>query len=285
MSTLMRPLSLVEAGSPAAPDTLTASPETCRAALHDVVQPWALDISPFVPIIVAELSSKPRPTMIELGCGTGGGAWQIMRDVPSLIYHGYDDSSARLHRFTVRARGAQSPAAKLTGPIDLTRKVAATMLQQAPKADVVLMNRFLQTVPPMVPSTDFFTRAEMLRLAKQMVRPGGSLMLIEDVYGTTAEEHRAAMDAWDDVIYAGAEARVDYLREVLPGVSPDLLKQLELKDRVGVIKTVRQALNHWTERAPMPWASWQFLFDQLGMKHRLYRHPALASVWLIRVDV
>jgi hypothetical protein len=159
------------------------------------------------------------------------------------------------------------------------------MLQQAPKADIVLMNRFLQTIPPMVPSAEFFTRAEMLRLAKQMAKPNGSLMLIEDLYGATAEEHRAATDAWDEAIYAAAEARNDYLREVLPGVSPELLAQLEARDRAGLVRTVRAALNHWVERAPTPWASWQFLFDQLGMKHRLYRHPALSSVWLIRVDL
>ncbi|HEY2824727.1 MAG TPA: class I SAM-dependent methyltransferase [Gemmatimonadales bacterium] len=284
MSTLTRPVP-TQSPAPAAAAEPHLSPETRRAALHDLVQAWALDLSPFVSLITGELASRTRPVMVELGCGTGGLALQVMRAVPSLTYYGFDDSAAMLHRFGTKARALQpGPATHFTGPIDLTKKISVNMIQQAPKADVVLLTRFLQTIPMMVPSTDSFTRTEMIRVARQMVRPGGKLIIVEDIYGSTSEEHRASVAAWDDVIVSAAESRVDCLRESLPALSPEMLAQLERHDRLGMVKSVRSALDRGTDREPLPWASWQFLLDQMGLKHRPYRHPALPSLWLIRVE-
>lgn len=278
MSTLVSPLPPAPAGEP-----MLSSHETRRAALYDFVHPWALDLAPFVPVIVAELKTRQRPVLVELGCGTGHLALQVMRDVPDLTYWGFDDSSAMLQRLTTHARTTAAHVT-LKGPIDLSRKVSSTMLTQAPKADVVLMTRFLQTIPLMVPSADYFTRADVLRLARQMVRPGGRLILIEDIYGSSAEEHRAQQDAWDEAISDGVATRADWLRQTLPSLAPELLPMLDRNDRIGMVKAVRNALDRGAERQPLPWASWQFLLGQLQLRYRPYHHPTLPSLWLLSVD-
>lgn len=272
--------------APSAPPHVLAAPETRRAALMDLVHSWALDLSPFAPIVLSHINGKSNPTVIELGCGTGELALQVLRANPSCAYYGFDDSTAMAQLFGTKARAlAVPPNVHITAPIDLTRKPAATMLKGCPRADAVLMVRFLQTIPPMVPTGEDFSRADLLNEARRLSRPGAKLFLVEDVFGESPDAHRGAQAVWDDAILSAVSARKDLLVRLLPTVDPDLNAMVQSGDRVGILRAIHGALDRGFDRQPLPLSAWSFLFHRLGFRHQSYVHPALSNVCLFVIDL
>ena len=286
MSSTLRPDLPAAPPAPERTEHVLAAPETRRAALLDLVHSWALDLSPFAPIIAAHLNGKPSATVIELGCGTGELAMQLLRGNPTCAYYGFDDSSAMAQLFGAKARTLATPAnVHLTAPIDLTRKPATAMLQRCPRADAVLMVRFLQIIPPIVAAGDLFSRADLIHEARRLSRPGAKLFIVEDVFGESPDAHRAAQAAWDEVIMAALNARADLLLRLLPPIDPELGARVAQGDRASILRGVRAALDRGFERQPLPLSAWSFLLHRLGFKHQSYVHPALAHLCLFAIDL
>lgn len=120
-----------------------------RAAVLDVLHPLVFDFSCFTRAIVQEASGYwGRSKMIDLGCGTGRVAMDLLAKLPCLDYVGMDASEAMGWVFRKKAVRLSHPRQTLTfeAPIELRQRDFVASVGPG-GADMTLLSQFLQCIP------------------------------------------------------------------------------------------------------------------------------------------
>jgi SAM-dependent methyltransferase len=253
------------------------------AAIRDVLQPYLFDDAAFQDLVCDELRSPvARPRIIEFGCGTG------LLTVPALaarrdaVYHGFDRSEAGVAIATCKlSRQGLQNGTMFTAPLELDQKAIGEAVQGL-RADFLILPRFLQTVPLLTDGSGL-NRVAFLALCQQLVKPGGRIIIIEDVYGEDAHEQARLSLAWRDGFRARLTRDLERVRNAVQGLDFELAVRLgrlpgdpsllgELRDRVGP-----------TGAQILPLTAWQKMFEHLGFTYRSVAHATQQELYLFTV--
>jgi len=255
------------------------------AAIRDVLQPYLFDDTTFRELVCEELRAPvARPRIIEFGCGTGALTLPVLATRRDAVYHGFDRSEADIAIATCRLSRQGLPArgdATLTAPFDLDRRTIGEALQGL-RADFLILPRFLQTVPLLTDETGL-NRVAFLALCRQLVKPGGRMLIIEDVYGEDADEQAEFSFAWRNGFRARLIGGLDGLRHSLQGLDPDLAA------RLGRLPGDPSLLTELRDRAQpkgaqvLPLRAWEQMFEHLGFAYRAVRHTTQRQLYLFTV--
>lgn len=257
--------------------------EVRAAAIRDVLQPYMFDEQSFRDAVCEELRGPvARPRIIEFGCGTGGLTVAALATRRDAVYHGFDRSEADVAIATCRlSRAGLQDAATFTAPLELDSRAIGEALQGL-RADFLLLPRFLQTVPPLVEGARLH-RVGFLALCRQLVKPGGRMLIIEDVCGEDADEQAELSFAWRDGFRARLTRDLEALRHAIQGLDPDLA------GRLGRLPGDPSLLAELRDRAqtkdghPLPLRAWQRMFEHLGFAYRAERHQTQRQLYLFTV--
>jgi SAM-dependent methyltransferase len=259
--------------------------EVRAAAVEDLLQPYLFDDAAFQRMVCDEVSDPvSRPRIVEFGCRTGHWTTRVLAARPDAVYHGFDTSEARAAVATCKlARQAPGGSATLTAPLALNARAIGEALQGL-RADFLLLPRFLQTVPLCATDETGLHRVSFLALCRQLVKPGGRLFIVEDVYGEDAVESvelaRASRDAFRARLIGDLERVRNRLRRIDPALAGGLARLPgdprllgELQDRV---------------RPPgasqiLPLTAWQRMFEHLGFTYRTVAHDVQRQLFLFVV--
>lgn len=282
---LYRPRAPLRPPSRRTPSLPPQSVEEVRAAaVRDLLEPYLIDCTHFAALICDELRDPvARPRIVEFGCGTGHLTWPALATRPDAVYHGFDGSEARvavaLHKLIPQGLHR---AASFTTPLKLDHRAIGEALQGL-RADFLLLPRFLQTVPLCATDGGGLHRVAFLALCQQLVKPGGRIFIIEDVFGEDADEQARLSLAWSDAFRARLTVDLERLRYLLEVLDPDLAARLgrlpgdpsllgELEDRVR--PDAAQVL---------PLSAWQKMFEHLGFTYRAVQHDTQRQFYLFTV--
>jgi len=260
--------------------------EVRAAAVLDLLEPYLFDHAGFIELIRDELRSPvSRPRIIEFGCGTGRLTVPALTTRPDAVYHGFDRSEARL-AITSCKLGGQGllRGATLTAPFELDRASIGEALQGL-RADFLLLPRFLQTVPLCATEGGGLHRTAFLAFCQQLVKPGGRMLIIEEVYGEDAAEHACLSRAALEAFRARLTADLPRVRHGLQGLDPQLAARLgllpgdplllgELRSRAGPAGAGTQML---------PLSAWHRMFEHLGFTYRTLRLESQPQLCLFTV--
>ena len=254
-----------------------------RAAVVDVLHPLVFDFSCFTGAIVQEASRYwGRSKMIDLGCGTGRVAMDLLAKMPCLDYVGMDASEPMVWVFRRKAVRLSHPRQTLTfeAPVDLRqRDVVASVAPGG--ADMILLSQFLQYIPLQSPGQNLHNRVEMLTAARDLTRPGGRLFIIEEVFGENAEEHLTFAVNWDQAIASQVQANFQRLGQVLRNIDPSLVDLLRAKrDHRALAGLMRERAHRQGDRQIVPLSVWCRTFEHLGLRYRAVPHAVLPNFYL-----
>lgn len=266
---------------------LGADEDERRYALtFDRLQPCFVDYSCFAQAISGVAAAyKGRAKMLELGCGTGLLAMEVLSAAGHLDYHGVDASEPMIELFGQKAAAlAQTGRSiSLTAPADPRRKQTIEALK-GEAVDFVVMSQLLQSAPP-GPSPGLLDRVGLLLSARRFVRPGGKLFIIEEVFGETTQEHALLTNQWHsaavDQICAGFLDIQSALRDVDPGLV-DLLARVP--GQPSLVRVVRDQLRRYGEPQVPPLSAWCALFEHLKLRYRALPHSTLKHFYLFAID-
>ena len=254
------------------------------AAIRDVLQPYVFDDAIFRELVCDELRGPvARPRIIEFGCGTGGLTLPALATRRDAVYHGFDRSEANVAILTCKlSRHGLQGGAAFTAPFELDRRAIGETLQGL-RADFLILPRFLQTVPLCATEGSGLNRGAFLALCHQLVKPGGRMLIIEDVYGEDADEQAQLSLAWRNGFRARLTRNLERLRHALQGLDPDLAA------RLGRLPGDPSLLGELRDRAQpagaqvLPLPAWQRMFEHLGFTYRAVRHTAQRQFYLFTV--
>jgi SAM-dependent methyltransferase len=257
------------------------------AATYEQLQSCFLDYAGFARgIAEIALRVRGRPRLIEFGCGTGHLAADVLAAARQLDYRGLDASTPMVEIFdrqvTGLVRNGRSIAAR--APIDLRLKAILAGALRGESADIVLMSQFLQTIPLRV--SDVLTdRAGMLAAARSLLRPGGKVVVIEEVFGESLEEHRRFTNEWNRFAIERIRDRFDEIRCALQHVDPGLLDILAaLPGRPSLIQVVREQLWRSGEPHVLPLSAWCRLFELMRIRYQAIPHETLRNFYMFVID-
>ena len=261
------------------------SPAVARAAaVQDLLDPYLYDYATFSALVCDELRDpRSRPRVVEFGCGTGRLAVPVLATRGDVEYRGFERSTTRaaLAMDNV-AREGLGGRAQFIAPFSLDSRAIGEVLR-GHRADFVILPRFLQTVPLCGTEGGSPHRLSFLAFCRQMVKPGGRIIVMEDVYGETADEHaslaftaramfRARLVTDLDRVRVGlraADAALGARLARLPG-DPALLEDL--------LRRVRRPDEHL-----LPLSAWQRMFEHLGFTYRTVRDESQKSLYFFTI--
>jgi len=255
-----------------------------EAAIRDVLQPYLFDDSAFRELVCEELRTPvARPRIIEFGCGTGGLTLAALTTRRDAVYHGFDRSEADVAIATCKlSRGGVNGGAIFTAPFELDSRAIGEALQGL-RADFLILPRFLQTVPLCATDGGGLHRVAFLALCRQLVRPGGRILIIEDVYGEDADEQAELSFAGRNAFRARLTRDLENLRQALQGLDPDLAA------RLGRVPGDPSLLGELRDRVQpkgaqvLPLRAWERMFEHLGFAFRAVRHATQRQLYLFTV--
>lgn len=253
------------------------------AAIRDVLQPYLFDDAAFRELLCEELRSPvDRPAIIEFGCGTGALTVAALATRRDAVYHGFDRSEADAAIATCRlSRAGLQDGATFTAPFELDRRAIGEALQGL-RADLLILPRFLQTVPPLVEGTGLH-RVAFLALCRQLVKPGGRMLIIEDVCGEDADEQAELSFAWRDAFRARLTRDLETLRHAVQGLDPNLAARLaRLPGDPSLVADLRDRAQR-NGGHPLPLRAWERMFEHLGFAYRVVRHQTQRQLYLFTV--
>ena len=254
------------------------------AAIRDVLQPYLFDDTSFRELVCEELRAPvARPRIIEFGCGTGGLTVAALATRRDAVYHGFDRSEADVAIATCRlSRGGVQGGATFTAPFELDQRAIGEALRGL-RADFLILPRFLQTVPMCTAEGGGLNRVAFLALCYQLVKPGGRMLIIEDVFGDDADEQAELAFAWRNAFRARLTRDLESLRHALHGLD------LDLAARLGRLPGDPSLLGELRDRAQpkgaqvLPLAAWERMFEHLGFPVRAVRHATQRQLYLFTV--
>jgi SAM-dependent methyltransferase len=257
------------------------------AATYEQLQPCFLDYTGFARG-VAEIAARipGRTRMVEFGCGSGILATEILSETRHLDYRGLDPSPSMVEIFGRRAmtlaRTGRSISA--SSPVDLRLKASLAAALRGDNADIVLMSQFLQSIP--VRGSEFLTdRAGMLAAARHLLRPGGRVVVIEEVFGESVDEHRRFTNEWNRFAIDRIGERFPEIQTALRHVDPALLDLLvALPGRPSLIQVVREQLWRFGEPQVLPLSSWCRLFELMRLRYQAIPHETLPNFYMFLID-
>jgi SAM-dependent methyltransferase len=260
--------------------------DVCAAAIRDVLQPYLFDDTAFQELVCDELQAPvARPRIIEFGCGTGRMTVPALTARRDAVYHGFDRSEANVAIALCKlSRQGLHSGATFTAPLALERKAIGEALQGL-RADFLILPRFLQTVPLCATEDSGLHRVAFLSLCHQLVKPGGRILIIEDVYGEDADEQAELSFAWRNALRARLTRDLEQLRHAMQGLDP------ELAARLGRLPGDPSLLGELQARAQppeggaqvLPLRAWQRMFEHLGFTYRTVRHDTQRQFYLFTV--
>lgn len=259
--------------------------EVRAAAVEDLLRPYLFDDTALQRIVCDEVRDPvSRPHIVEFGCRTGHWATPVLAARPDAVYHGFDTSEARVAVATCKlARQAPGGRATFTAPFELNTRAIGEALQGL-RADFLVLPRFLQTVPLCTTDENRLHRVAFLALCRQLVKPGGRMFIVEDVYGESADEAahlaRASRDAFRARLIRDLERVRNLVRRIDPGLAGGLARLPgdprllgELQDRVRPPGTSQI----------LPLTAWRRMFEHLGFTYRTAQHDAQRQLFLFTV--
>jgi SAM-dependent methyltransferase len=255
-----------------------------EAAIRDVLQPYLFDDSAFRDLVCEELRAPvARPRIIEFGCGTGGFTVAALTTRRDAVYHGFDRSEADVAIATCKlSRGGVNGGAIFTAPFELDSRAIGEALQGL-RADFLILPRFLQTVPLCATDGGGLHRVAFLALCRQLVRPGGRMLIIEDVYGEDADEQAEISFAGRNAFRARLTRDLDSLRQALQGLDPDLAARLgRLPGDPSLLGELRDRVQPKGAQV-LPLRAWERMFEHLGFAFRAVRHTTQRQLYLFTV--
>jgi SAM-dependent methyltransferase len=257
------------------------------AATYEQLQPCFLDYAGFSRT-VSTMAGRARglPRMIEFDCGTGMLATDVLETVRHLDYRGLDPSPAMVEIFGRRLlhspRGGRSVS--VTSPVDLRLKANLAAALRGESADFVVMSQFLQAIPVRA-SEVLADRTTMITTGRQLLRPGGKLIIIEEVFGESLEEHRRFGHEWNRFAMERIGERYDEIEATLRYVDPALLDLLmALPARPSLIQVVREQLWRHGEPQILPLSAWCRLFELMRLRYHAIPHETLRNFYMFVVD-
>jgi SAM-dependent methyltransferase len=282
---LYRPRAPIRPPSRRTPSPPPQSVEEVRAAaVRDLLEPYLIDGTPFTALICDELRDPvARPRIVEFGCGTGHLTWPALATRPDAVYHGFDRSEARvavaLHKLIPQGL---HHGASFTTPLKLDQRAIGEALQGL-RADFLLLPRFLQTVPLCATDGGGLHRVAFLALCQQLVKPGGRIFIVEDVFGEDADEQAQLSLAWSDAFRARLTADLERLRYLLQVLDPDLATRLgRLPGDPALLGELENRVRPKNAQV-LPLAAWQKMFEHLGFTYRAVQHDTQRQLYLFTV--
>lgn len=254
------------------------------AAIRDVLQPYMFDDTGIRTLVCDDLRAPvSRPRIIEFGCGTGRLTTALLATRRDAAYHGFDRSEANVAIAICKlSRQGLHGGATFSTLLALDAREIGEALQ-GPRADFLLLPRFLQTVPLCSTDASGLHRVAFLTLCRQLVRPGGRILIIEDVYGEDADEQAELSFACRNAFRARLVHDLDGLRHALEGLDPDLAGRLgRLPGDPSLLHELRQ-LAQPAGAQIMPLGAWQRMFQHLGFAYRTVRHTTQRHSYLFTV--
>ena len=255
-----------------------------EAAIRDVLQPYLFDDSAFRDLVCEELRAPvARPRIIEFGCGTGGFTVAALTTRRDAVYHGFDRSEADVAIATCKlSRGGVNGGAIFTAPFELHSRAIGEALQGL-RADFLILPRFLQTVPLCATDGGGLHRVAFLALCRQLVRPGGRMLIIEDVYGEDADEQAELSFATRNAFRARLTRDLENLRQALQDLDPDLAARLgRLPGDPSLLGELRDRVQPKGAQV-LPLRAWERMFEHLGFAFRAVRHTTQRQLYLFTV--
>jgi SAM-dependent methyltransferase len=272
--------------------TLPADPalideERRFAATYEQLQPCFLDYTAFARTIADSVRRIQGHTrMLEFGCGTGILAAEILEGAPNLDYRGLDASSSMIEILGRRAISLSRAGRSISAgsPVDLRLKSSLAGALRGDAADVVVMSQFLQWVPVRA-SQVLCDRTGMISAGRQLLRPGGRLMIIEEVLGESPEERRRFTGEWNRFAISRICDRFYMIQSALRHVDPALLDILvALPERPSLIQVVREQLWRHGEPQLLPLSAWCRLLELMRLRYQAIPHPQLRNLYLFVID-
>jgi len=257
--------------------------EVRAAAIRDVLHPYLFDEQALRDLVCEELRGPvARPRIIEFGCGTGALTLAALATRRDAVYHGFDRSEADVAIAACRlSRAGVQGGATFTAPFELDSRTIGEALQGL-RADFLLLPRFLQTVPPLVEGTGLHREA-FLALCRQLVKPGGRMLIIEDVRGEDADEQAELSFAWRNAFRARLTRDLETLRHALQGLDLDLAARLaRLPGDPSLLADLRDRAEPKGGH-PLPLRAWERMFEHLGFAYRAERHQTQRELYLFTV--
>ena len=254
------------------------------AAIRDVLQRYLFDDAAFRELVCEELRAPvARPRIIEFGCGTGGLTLAALATRRDAVYHGFDRSEADVAIAACRlSRGGVQGGATFTAPLQLDQRAIGEALQGL-RADFLILPRFLQTVPTCTAEGGGLNRVAFLALCQQLVKPGGRMIIIEDVYGEDADEQAELAFAWRNAFRARLTRDLESVRRALQGLDPDLSARLaRLPGDPSLLGELRDRAQP-TGAQVLPLYAWERMFAHLGFSFRAVRHTTQRQLYLFTV--
>ncbi len=254
------------------------------AAIRDVLQPYLFDNTTFRDLVCEELRAPvARPRIVEFGCGTGALTLAALSTRRDAVYHGFDRSEADVAIATCRlSRGTVEDGATFTAPFELDARAIGEALQGL-RADFLILPRFLQTVPLCATDETGLNRVAFLALCYQLVKPGGRMLIIEDVYGEDADEQAELSFAWRNAFRGRLTRDLEAVRHALQGLDPDLAARLgRLPGDPSLLRELRDRAQSGGARV-LPLPAWERMFEHLGFAYRAVRHTTQRQLYLFTV--
>ena len=256
------------------------------AAIRDVLQPYLYDDAPFRELVCEELQAPvARPRIIEFGCGSGTLTLAALATRRDAVYHGFDRSEANVAIATCKlSRAGVHGGAMFTAPFALEARAIGEALQGL-RADFLILPRFLQTVPLCSTDGGGLHRVAFLALCRQLVRPGGRILIIEDVYGEDADEQAEFSFADRNAFRARLVHDLDRVQHALEGLDYELAARL---GRLPGDPSLLQALRTLAQPSGggaqiLPLRAWQRMLEHLGLAYRMVRHTTQRHSYLFTV--
>ena len=254
------------------------------AAIRDVLQPYLFDDKALRDLVCEELRAPvARPHIVEFGCGTGALTLAALATRRDATYHGFDRSESDVAIATCRLRrDSVEGGATFTAPFELDSRAIGEALQGL-RADFLLLPRFLQTVPLCVAEGSGMNRVAFLALCRQLVKPGGRMLIIEDVYGEDADEQAELAFSWRGAFRARLTRDLEPLRHALLGLDAPLAERLaRLPGDPALLEDLRKRAQPSAAQV-LPLRAWERMFEHLGFAFRTVRHQTQRQLYLFTV--
>jgi SAM-dependent methyltransferase len=256
------------------------------AAVRDLLEPYLYDYSSFIELMCDELRDpRSRPRIVEFGCGTGALTVPLLATRQDVAYHGFDRSPSNITAAMVkvsRGGGGLEPRARFTAPFPLDPRAIGEVLQ-GHRVDFLLLPRFLQTVPLCGTDQGSPHRVTFLAFCRQLVKPGGRIFVIEDVYGESAEEHARLSLAARGVFRAGLVTDLERVHGALRNIDPALSARLgRLPGDPGLLEELLRRVQR-PDGQILPLSAWQRMFEHLGFTYRTVQHETQKRLFLFTI--
>jgi hypothetical protein len=170
-----------------------------------------------------------------------------------------------------------------TVPVDLRSRAIGEALRGL-RADFLLLPRFLQTVPLIAPEGAKLHRTAFLALCQQLVRPGGRICIIEDVYGESADEQAQLSRARQQAFRARVVADLERVVHVLRAVDPELAARVaRLPGDPSLLGELSDRVQQPGAAQTLPLSAWHRMFEHLGFSYQTVQHPSQKQLFLFTI--